>query len=107
VPPTGGANRSEPDRPQPRILIGHQGAILEAREPITGKHVKTLQALLNLFLTAGDVGEDGTPVVPLTLDGTGGANTKQATLWFQTAAHLNPDTIVGPLTWRKLIEQDF
>lgn len=75
--------------------------------PITGKYVKTLQALLNLFLTAGDVGEDGTPVVPLALDGTGGVNTKQATLWFQTAAHLDPDTIVGPLTWRKLIEQDF
>lgn len=31
-------------------------------QPITGEEVKTLQALLNLFLTAGDVGEDGTPI---------------------------------------------
>ena len=68
---------------------------------------KTLQALLNLFLTAGDVGEDGTPIPPLALDGTAGAKTKQAALAFQTAAHLVTDGIVGPLTWKKLIEQDF
>jgi peptidoglycan hydrolase-like protein with peptidoglycan-binding domain len=76
-------------------------------QPVTGEDVKTLQALLNLFLTAGDVGEDGSPIPPLTLDGTAGAATKQATLAFQTAAHLATDAIVGPLTWRKLIEQDF
>jgi peptidoglycan hydrolase-like protein with peptidoglycan-binding domain len=75
--------------------------------PVSGKDVKTLQALLNLFLTAGDVGEDGTPIPPLTLDGIAGANTKQAALAFQTAAHLTKDAIVGPLTWKKLIEQDF
>ena len=74
---------------------------------VAGDDVKTLQALLNLFLTAGDVGEDGSPIPPLTLDGTAGANTKQAALAFQTAAHLTTDAIVGPLTWRKLIEQDF
>ena len=76
-------------------------------QPVSGDDVKTLQALLNLFLTAGDVGEDGTPILPLTLDGTAGAATRQATLAFQTAAHLATDAIVGPLTWRKLIEQDF
>ena len=76
-------------------------------EPLAGEDVKTLQALLNLFLTAGDGGEDGTPIPPLTLDGIAGANTKQAALAFQTAAHLATDAIVGPLTWRKLIEQDF
>jgi peptidoglycan hydrolase-like protein with peptidoglycan-binding domain len=75
--------------------------------PVAGKDVKTLQALLNLFLTAGDVGEDGSPIPPLTLDGIAGANTKQAALAFQTAAHLTTDAIIGPLTWRKLIEQDF
>ena len=74
---------------------------------VTGDDVKTLQALLNLFLTAGDVGEDGTPIVPLDLDGTAGAKTKEAALAFQTAAHLATDAIVGPLTWRKLVEQDF
>lgn len=76
-------------------------------QPVAGDDVKTLQALLNLFLTAGDVGEDGSPIPPLALDGTAGAKTKQAVLAFQTAAHLAKDAIVGPLTWRKLIEQDF
>lgn len=76
-------------------------------QPVAGEDVKTLQALLNLFLTAGDVGEDGSPILPLTLDGTAGAKTKQAALAFQTAAHLATDAIVGPLTWRKLVEQDF
>ena len=76
-------------------------------QSVSGEDVKTLQALLNLFLTAGDVGEDGSPILPLMLDGTAGAKTKQAVLAFQTAAHLATDAVVGPLTWRKLIEQDF
>jgi peptidoglycan hydrolase-like protein with peptidoglycan-binding domain len=75
--------------------------------PVMAKDVKTLQALLNLFLTAGDAGEDGNPIAPLTVDGTAGAATKQAALAFQTAAHLVTDAIVGPRTWRKLVEQDF
>ncbi len=75
--------------------------------PVTGEDVKTLQALLNLFLTAGDVGEDGSPIPPLALDGTAGPTTKLAALAFQTAAHLATDAVVGPLTWKKLIEQDF
>ena len=76
-------------------------------QSVTGDDVKTLQALLNIFLTAGDVGEDGTPIPPLTVDGEAGGATKQAALAFQTAAHLATDAIVGPLTWRKLVEQDF
>ena len=76
-------------------------------QPVEGEDVKTLQALLNIFLTAGDIGEDGTPIPPVTVDGTAGAGTKQATLAFQTAAHLATDAIVGPLTWKKLIQQDF
>jgi peptidoglycan hydrolase-like protein with peptidoglycan-binding domain len=76
-------------------------------QPVAGEDVKTLQALLNLFLTAGDVGEDGSPIPPLTVDGAAGAKTKEAALAFQTAAHLATDAIVGPLTWRKLVEQDF
>ena len=61
-------------------------------QPVTGQDVKTmhtiktLQALLNLFLTAGDGGEDGSPIPPLTVDGIAGAKTKQAALAFQTAA---------------------
>ena len=77
------------------------------QQPVTGDDVRTLQALLNIFLTAGDVGEDGTPIQTLELDGEAGAATKQAALAFQTAAHLTKDAIVGPLTWKKLIEQDF
>jgi peptidoglycan hydrolase-like protein with peptidoglycan-binding domain len=76
-------------------------------QPVSGEDIKALQALLNLFLTAGDGGEDGSPIPPLTVDGTAGAKTKQAALAFQTAAHLATDAIVGPLTWRKLVEQDF
>jgi len=77
------------------------------QQPVTGSHVKPLQALLNVFLTAGDVGEDGTPIAPLDVDGNAGAETKKATLAFQTAAHLAADAIVGPLTWKKLIKQDY
>lgn len=77
------------------------------QQPVTGKDVKTLKALLNIFLTAGDAGEDGDPIAPVTLDDTAGPKTKKAALAFQTAAHLTPDAIVGPLTWRKLIEQDY
>ena len=76
-------------------------------QPVVNDDVKTLQALLNIFLTAGDVGEDGTPIPPLPVDGEAGAKTKQAAVAFQTAAHLATDAIVGALTWRKLIQQDF
>jgi peptidoglycan hydrolase-like protein with peptidoglycan-binding domain len=92
-----------------QVVVGLKTIDLRKAElqPVTGEDVRTLQALLNLFLTAGDVGEDGTPIPPLTLDGTAGAKTKQAALAFQTAAHLATDAIVGPLTWKKLVEQDF
>jgi peptidoglycan hydrolase-like protein with peptidoglycan-binding domain len=82
-------------------------------QPVTGQDVKTmraiktLQALLNLFLTAGDGGEDGSPIPPLTVDGIAGEKTKQAALAFQTATGLAKDAIIGPLTWKKLLEQDF
>ena len=76
-------------------------------QPVSGKDVKQMQALLNIFLTAGDVGEDGTPIPPLTVDGTAGGVAKQAALAFQTAANLTADAIVGPQTWKKLVEQEF
>ena len=77
------------------------------QQPVTNEDVKTLQALLNIFLTAGDAGEDGTPIPPLTVDGEAGGVAKQAALAFQTAAHLTADAIVGAKTWKKLIEQEF
>ncbi|MGH2732466.1 MAG: peptidoglycan-binding protein [Actinomycetota bacterium] len=76
------------------------------QQPVTGKHVRDLQVLLNRFLTAGDEGKDGEPIPPLLADGIGGAKTKQATLAFQSAKSLVQDAIVGPLTWRKLIEPE-
>ena len=90
-----GPGQSEDDRSsERRIAAGYE------------RRHQDLQALLNFFLTAGDVGEDGTPIPPC-VDGTAGAKTKQAALAFQTAAHLATDAVVGPLTWKKLIEQDF
>ena len=77
------------------------------QQPVTGKDVDTLKALLNLFLTAGDVGEDGGPVPQPLLEEGAGPETKSAVKALQTAAHLRQDLIVGPLTWRKLIERDF
>jgi peptidoglycan hydrolase-like protein with peptidoglycan-binding domain len=74
---------------------------------IEGDDVKTLQTLLNLFLSAGDVGEDGTPIPLLQLDGRAASKTKAAILAFQTAAGLVADGIVGALTWKKLVEQDY
>ena len=56
---------------------------------------------------ASDGGEDGSPIPLLALDGTAGARTKQAALAFQTAANLAVDAIIGPLSWKTLIEQDF
>ena len=76
-------------------------------QPVSGDDVKQLQALLNIFLTAGDAGEDGTPIPPLTVDGEAGGVAKQAALAFQTAAHLTADAIVGAKTWKKLVEQEF
>jgi peptidoglycan hydrolase-like protein with peptidoglycan-binding domain len=49
----------------------------------------------------------GSPIPPLALDGAAGAGTKRAALAFQTPAHLATDAIVGPLTWKKLVKQDF
>ncbi len=77
------------------------------QQPVVGKDVKTLKALLNLFLTAGDGGEDGEAIPQPMLEEDAGPETKKAVHAFQTAAHLKQDLIVGPLTWRKLIERDF
>ena len=92
-----------------QVVVGMKTIDLRnaGQAPVEGEDVKTLQALLNIFLGAGDIGEDGTPIPPLTVDGKAGARTRQAALTFQTAANLATDAIVGPLTWRKLIEQDF
>ncbi len=73
-------------------------------QPVAGEDVKTLQALLNLFLT---VGEDGTLIPPLTLDGTASAKTKQAAQPSRQRPMSPPYAVVGPLPWKKLVEQEF
>jgi len=72
------------------------------------KDVKTLQALLNLFLTAGDVGEDGTPIPPLALDGTSRSEDEAGGAGLSRRRPILRRTVLSaPLTWKKLIEQDF
>ena len=58
----------------------------------TGVLVQYLQSLLNT-LGFGN----------LTIDGTFGNKTKDAVVVFQRNFFLNPDGIVGPLTWNKLL----
>lgn len=73
-------------------------------EPTSGKHVRDLQVLLNQFLAATSNGASSEAMALLPVDGIGGVRTKQATLAFQAATGLVHDAIVGPLTWKKLVE---
>ena len=62
----------------------------------TGQDVITLQYLLN-------VASEFNSAIPAPMqDGNFGRDTQQAVAAFQIAAGLNPDGIVGPLTWRAL-----
>lgn len=58
-----------------------------------GKPVKYLQIVLNTRIT---------PSPRLRIDGVFGPRTQNAVVVFQRATHLEPDGIVGPLTWRAL-----
>jgi putative peptidoglycan binding protein len=73
-------------------------------QPVTGKHVRDLQVLLTRFLAADGNGSRSAPAPALVVDGIGGAETRRAVLAFQLAQGLSQDAIVGPLTWRKLLE---
>ena len=66
-----------------------------AVELVTGRHVDNLQGLLKGTRTpAWDPGP---------IDGLGGPLTRQAVVAFQTDTGLDPDAIVGPITWGELI----
>ncbi|MDQ4068298.1 MAG: peptidoglycan-binding protein [Actinomycetota bacterium] len=62
---------------------------------VTGRHVDNLQGLLKATRVASF---DPGPV-----DGLGGPRTRAAVVAFQRSNSLDPDAIVGPLTWGRLI----
>jgi hypothetical protein len=74
------------------------------QQPVTGKHVRDLQVLLSRVLAAAGNGKQPDPIPALVIDGIGGAETKRAIVDFQDRQGLVQDAIVGPLTWRKLLE---
>lgn len=63
---------------------------------VTGRQVDNLQGLL--------VGTRQAPYDPGPIDGLGGPRTQAAVLAFQRGNSLDPDAIVGPLTWGRLIQ---
>jgi peptidoglycan hydrolase-like protein with peptidoglycan-binding domain len=77
-----------------------------AAQPVTGTHVRNLQGLLNAFLRSSDTPAHEEPPPLLSLDGAAGSKTRQMVLLFQSAQGLVQDAIVGPLTWKQLIEFD-
>ena len=62
---------------------------------VTGRHVDNLQGLLK--------GTQEPAWDPGPIDGLGGARTRAAVIAFQNSNSLDPDAIVGPLTWGRLI----
>lgn len=68
------------------------------RQGSTGQDVITLQYLLNVI-------SEYYPGIPAPAqDGIFGSGTRQAVIAFQQLMRLNPDGIVGPLTWNALYE---
>jgi peptidoglycan hydrolase-like protein with peptidoglycan-binding domain len=72
-----------------------------SEQPVTGRHVRNLQGLLNVWLRSFD--EE--PIPLLELDGVAGEKTAGITVRFQEAHELAADAVVGPRTWSNLIEQ--
>jgi peptidoglycan hydrolase-like protein with peptidoglycan-binding domain len=75
-------------------------------EPVRGRHVWKLQAMLNVWLRSGDAPAGAEPPPLLVTDGVGGPRTRAVLLDFQAAWGLKADAIAGPLTWRGLLEFD-
>jgi len=65
----------------------------------SGPNVKTMQTFLNTIRTVYTAIQP-----PLVADGIFGINTKSAVTTFQQAFLLNPDGIIGPITWNKIVE---
>lgn len=75
-------------------------------EPVRGRHVWKLQAMLNVWLRSGDTPAGEQPPPLLATDGRGGPRTRAVLLDFQGLSGLQADAIAGPLTWRALLEFD-
>lgn len=75
-------------------------------EPVRGRHVWKLQAMLNVWLRSSDTPAGEQPPPLLDTDGLGGSRTRSVLLAFQGASGLKPDAVAGPLTWRGLLEFD-
>ena len=67
--------------------------------PVTGRHVRNLQGLLNVWLRSFD--EDPMPL--LDLDGVAGKHTAALAVRFQEAQGIAADAVVGPRSWSALI----
>jgi hypothetical protein len=76
-----------PESGRPRLVVG-----------MTGFTILPLQSALNPWLTAA-----GRP--PLRLDGVFGKTTEAAVIEFQSEKGLEPTGVVGPSTWRRLLER--
>lgn len=93
---------AEPDSEGTSLGIGigigtvPPGTVL--RQGSSGQDVITLQYLLNI------ISEYYTGVPAPTQDGIFGSGTRQAVTAFQQLMQLNPDGIVGPLTWQTLYD---
>jgi peptidoglycan hydrolase-like protein with peptidoglycan-binding domain len=74
--------------------------------PVTGRHVWKLQAVLNIWLHSADTPPHLPVPTLLGTDGIGGPLTKAEVLHFQNVFGLAEDAVVGPLTWRALVEFD-
>jgi peptidoglycan hydrolase-like protein with peptidoglycan-binding domain len=75
-------------------------------EPARGRHVWKLQAMLNVWWRSADTPGSEQPPPLLVTDGQGGPRTRAVLLNFQDRPGLKADAIVGPLTWRALLEFD-
>lgn len=62
-----------------------------SEQPVTGRHVRNLQGLLNVWLRS----YDEEPVPLLELDGVAGGKTAEWTVRFQEAHQLAVDTLSG------------
>ena len=75
-------------------------------DPVRGRHVWKLQAMLNVWLRSSDTPANEEPPPLLSTDGEGGPRTRAVLLRFQDLSDLKSDAIAGPLTWRGLLEFD-
>ena len=65
----------------------------------TGANVRIIQAYLNA------IGQTNPNIPPLVVDGNFGPRTEASVMAFQRQFGLNPDGVVGPLTWAAIMRQ--